>query len=566
MKRILTLATLLLLTISVFAQTTDAKKERAASEAYKAIVALINAGKPQTGNASVYLAGSGGMQKRLGSCTCVMANDHITVSPTITGFTLPEEKGSVSGFTIISSKSPFYLKGTWQVEGQEAGEFTIRILGCQEVSVNLKGKGKQYSQIFRIDSTVPVAAAIETAKDKIDKLDGVVANAQDFMVLSDPTENANFEEYCYFEGDSAPEGITCFASRAYLGLMDERGRSVIPLSRRYSVIRYHFFDEQYCILFTRDNKQGVSFLDESECISNIYEGLEIASHYDGLLWGKTSRGVELIQLTGDKAQRAVSISTFSCSDCRAIVNIGCCVKVKGKWGVLDLNGRLIVDPVYDEPLEYVDYDGFIAKKDGKYGYLNKDFSNILPFEYDLIYYRWASDAWGFCLTFKGTYDGVDEDGSLLNAQGLWGTIYKRNIYEGRVIRPCVLPSMDAAEEAAYEEFQKEMDPDYVPERALVSQPTFMGNDLQYFATWVNSHLEYPDIARENGISGKVTIEFTIDYDGSVVDVRIKRGVDESLDKEAIRVVKSSPKWIPGYYEDGNPAKLTYTFPVYFQLK
>ena len=82
---------------------------------------------------------------------------------------------------------------------------------------------------------------------------------------------------------------------------------------------------------------------------------------------------------------------------------------------------------------------------------------------------------------------------------------------------------------------------------------------------MNKNLTYPDIAKENGIQGRVTLQFTVNTDGSVKDVKVLRGVDPSLDKEAVRVVSSSPKWSPGKQRD-RAVKVTYTFPVIFQLK
>ena len=61
------------------------------------------------------------------------------------------------------------------------------------------------------------------------------------------------------------------------------------------------------------------------------------------------------------------------------------------------------------------------------------------------------------------------------------------------------------------------------------------------------------------------LQFTVEKDGSVTGVKVVRGVDPELDKEAVRVVKSSPKWKPGRQRD-RAVKVTYTFPVYFQLR
>lgn len=105
----------------------------------------------------------------------------------------------------------------------------------------------------------------------------------------------------------------------------------------------------------------------------------------------------------------------------------------------------------------------------------------------------------------------------------------------------------------------------IPFLLVEERPTFMGGDANTFSAWVAKHLEYPEIAKENGVQGRVTLQFTVDKDGSIKDVRVLRGVESSLDKEAVRVVSSSPKWTPGKQRD-RAVKVTYTFPVIFQLR
>ena len=97
------------------------------------------------------------------------------------------------------------------------------------------------------------------------------------------------------------------------------------------------------------------------------------------------------------------------------------------------------------------------------------------------------------------------------------------------------------------------------------RPTFMGGDTTNFSRWVNQHLVYPEIAKDNGVQGRVTLKFTIDENGRLCDIEKLRGADPALDAEAIRVVSSSPDWTPGYL-DGQTVKVTYTFPVIFQLR
>ncbi len=97
-------------------------------------------------------------------------------------------------------------------------------------------------------------------------------------------------------------------------------------------------------------------------------------------------------------------------------------------------------------------------------------------------------------------------------------------------------------------------------------PTFNGGDpATEFRKYIAQNLRYPEIAAENGISGRVIIQFAVNKTGSVVDARIVRSVDPALDKEAVRVVMSSPKWAPGK-QRGKAVKVLFTFPINFVLQ
>jgi tonB family C-terminal domain len=122
--------------------------------------------------------------------------------------------------------------------------------------------------------------------------------------------------------------------------------------------------------------------------------------------------------------------------------------------------------------------------------------------------------------------------------------------------------MDYIESAPEEETIEE---EAIPFQLVEEKPSFNGGDANEFSKWVNSRLVYPEIAKENGVQGRVTLQFTVNADGSVSNVKVLRGVDSSLDKEAVRVVSSSPKWKPGKQRD-RAVKVTYTFPVIFQLR
>lgn len=94
------------------------------------------------------------------------------------------------------------------------------------------------------------------------------------------------------------------------------------------------------------------------------------------------------------------------------------------------------------------------------------------------------------------------------------------------------------------------------------QPQFPGGSVN---GWLADHIKYPVVAAENGISGRVVVQFVVERDGSVSQVRVVRGVDPSLDKEATRVVSAMPKWIPGK-QNGSAVRVKYTVPVTFRLQ
>ncbi len=95
-------------------------------------------------------------------------------------------------------------------------------------------------------------------------------------------------------------------------------------------------------------------------------------------------------------------------------------------------------------------------------------------------------------------------------------------------------------------------------------PEFPGGEMA-LRTYIANAIKYPVIAQENGIQGKVYVTFVVSKDGSVRDATIARGVDPSLDKEALRVVGTLPKWKPGK-QRGKPVNVSYTVPINFVLQ
>ncbi|PKP35775.1 MAG: energy transducer TonB [Bacteroidetes bacterium HGW-Bacteroidetes-15] len=105
----------------------------------------------------------------------------------------------------------------------------------------------------------------------------------------------------------------------------------------------------------------------------------------------------------------------------------------------------------------------------------------------------------------------------------------------------------------------------IPFMLIEEKPSFMGGDYNTFTQWVAKRIVYPELAAINGIQGRVTIQFLIDTDGSVKDIRVIQSVDKLLAEEALRVVSQSPSWSPGK-QRGKPTKVIFTFPFTYRLQ
>ena len=101
-------------------------------------------------------------------------------------------------------------------------------------------------------------------------------------------------------------------------------------------------------------------------------------------------------------------------------------------------------------------------------------------------------------------------------------------------------------------------------KSVEQMPQFPGGDAALMK-YLSSHINYPPMAAENNVQGKVILQFVVEKDGRVGEVKVARSVDKDLDKEAIRVVKSLPKFTPGR-QNGQAVRVWYTLPVTFKLQ
>ena len=98
-----------------------------------------------------------------------------------------------------------------------------------------------------------------------------------------------------------------------------------------------------------------------------------------------------------------------------------------------------------------------------------------------------------------------------------------------------------------------------------TMPSFMGGDLTTFRNWVQGKVKYPQLAQENNISGRVLLMFVVEKDGSLTNIEVLQTPDSSLAEEAIRVLKTSPKWTPGKQRNQS-VRVKYTLPIDFRIQ
>lgn len=101
-------------------------------------------------------------------------------------------------------------------------------------------------------------------------------------------------------------------------------------------------------------------------------------------------------------------------------------------------------------------------------------------------------------------------------------------------------------------------------KSVEQMPTFPGGEAALMK-YLNSHIQYPTMAQENNVQGRVVVQFVVTKTGKVGDVRVARSVDKDLDREAVRVCKSLPSFVPGR-QNGQPVNVWYTLPVTFKLQ
>ena len=159
------------------------------------------------------------------------------------------------------------------------------------------------------------------------------------------------------------------------------------------------------------------------------------------------------------------------------------------------------------------------------------------------------DALGAAIPQSSAPERIREGGA---GQSITGNAEKVMVVNAAELADIASPSMS---EKPKEDDSKVFD-------VVEQMPSFPGGNVM---AWLSQNIKYPVVAAENGVHGRVVVQFVVEKDGSVSDVHAVKKVDPSLDKEAERVVKSMPRWNPGR-QNGSPVRVKYTLPLTFKLE
>ena len=251
-------------------------------------------------------------------------------------------------------------------------------------------------------------------------------------------------------------------------------------------------------------------------------------------------------------------------------------QLDGKWLLIDKNGKTVAKCNELDDYNYISVSDFheglaMFSADEKYGYINKQGKIAIRPSFD--YAKDFKDGLAMVATMTETEDAniyrigyIDKNGifvwSYTQREEKDNDYYYDDYYYDTVSALEIIDDSDAIIDVEIEEPDPEEQTDNV--FVVVEQdPEFPGG-MEALYRYLTENLQYPKLALENGISGKVYVTFVVEKDGSVSNPKILRDIGGGCGAEAIRVVKAMPKWIPGK-QRGKPVRVQFNLPVNFQF-
>ncbi|WP_295794391.1 energy transducer TonB [Mucilaginibacter sp.] len=177
--------------------------------------------------------------------------------------------------------------------------------------------------------------------------------------------------------------------------------------------------------------------------------------------------------------------------------------------------------------------------------------------YDSLGTALAENGSGYCKLYDNAFKYIAEEGSIKNEkrEGVW----KGNFENEKTTFTETYANGELVSGTA--KFADGQSTTYAKTRSV--QPQFNGG-ISAFSAYLGNNIQYPDYERGNDIQGVVIVEFVVEKDGKISDIKVNKHVSDGLDKEAVRVIKKSPKWIPATVF-ARPVRVRYRVPVNFAL-
>ncbi|MBR5085790.1 MAG: TonB family protein [Muribaculaceae bacterium] len=286
------------------------------------------------------------------------------------------------------------------------------------------------------------------------------------------------------------------------------------------------------------------------------------------------------------------------------------VKLNEKYGLFNSSGKELAPCIY-EVIECRSADGpFLVRAKGKYGTIDADGNYTFSRDVTINDFRWIVGNWcrwnddskpELTINWNGEVSFTDEDPSLEkkianiyydNASDKYFLVCPRTAgkdYRYQIdFKRCSLIAMNGtrigedAELVKHEVVKVVEEPkaEAVKERELIPEPKTTNDEVFNSAAiipsfpggngalmnYLSTHIKYPQSAQDNNIQGKVVVQFVVEKDGSIGEIKVVRGVDKDLDREAVRVCKSLPKFSPARNANNEPVRMWYTCPVTFKLQ
>jgi len=224
-----------------------------------------------------------------------------------------------------------------------------------------------------------------------------------------------------------------------------------------------------------------------------------------------------------------------------------------KQSVINYKGNNIIGEEYEY---YPNGKPYMIKKYPDSVKADNDGSFLITAEYDSLGTALVTDGNGYYKSYDNKFKSIVEEGNIKNGRndGQW-----KGINEGLHIRFSetydngkFLGGISVGEHN-----------DTVKYKVRGTEPQYKGG-IKAFSSFLANNIQYPDYERAHNIQGKVMLSFVVEKDGKVTDIRVVKNVSYNIDKEALRVISLSPKWIPGV-EYGRPVRVQYTQPINFAL-